>query len=134
MKIIKFQTPLYFADVTYLIGGTVKDLRKYLDRIHGKDHKTYNWDKSESWAEDADSTDGYQFHVPAPLGDGEVFYVWVARPAPSLIFHETFHLVGDILHNRGIAYSYDSEEAYAYLGGWIFDKIFSKVRKILVKE
>lgn len=126
MKIVKFQDPLYYAHIRYLIGGTPKDLVKYLRRVHGKDVKCHSWDKEFTWSDDMESTDGYQFHVCAPLGDGEIFYVWIARPASHLIFHETFHLVGDILNNRGVEYRYESEEAYAYLGGWIFEKIYKK--------
>lgn len=127
MKAVKFIDPLYEARVCYLIGGTVPEMLKYLKKAHGV-YEPYSWDQKFEWGEDAGTTDGYQFHINAPLGDGEIFYVWVSKASPSLLFHETLHLVGDILHTRGINYSCDSEEAFAYLGGWIFDKIYKSVR------
>lgn len=133
MQVLSFVDPLYRANITYLIGGTVPELLKYLKKKH-KNFKSYSWGNEFEWGEDADSTDGYQFHVNAPLGVGEVFYVWVDRPSPFLLFHETYHLVGDILYNRGIVYSEDSEEAFAYLGGWIFEEIHRLLKGKLIRD
>jgi len=41
--------------------------------------------------------------------------------------HETFHLTGDILFTRGIGYCYESEEAFAYLNGWLSQEIFTVI-------
>ncbi len=125
MKEYSFHVEMYDAWVTYLIGGTVKDLKKFLRDKHKKLPITYSWDKRFSFGKDGETTDGYQFHVNAPLGDGEVFYVWLSNI--HLLFHETFHLTCDILFTRGIEYSYQSEESYAYLGSWIFNKINSLI-------
>lgn len=133
MKVVKISEPMYRAEITFLIGGTVKQMLTYLRKVHKKEFKSFSWSSEFQWGEDADTTDGYQFHVNAPLGNGEVFYVWVSEPSMYLLFHETFHLVGDILHTRGITYGEDSEEGFAYLGGWIFEKIYAKLKKGLVK-
>lgn len=131
LKTYSFSDPLYRAYITYVIGGTVPDLVRYLKRKH-KNSKCFSWDNEFEWTEESETTDGYQFHVSAPLGEGEVFYVWCRQADPFLLFHETYHLVGDILHNRGVKYSEDSEESYAYLGGWIFEKIYTLLNGKLV--
>jgi len=114
---------LYEAEITYLVGGVVEDLIIYIRNKH-KDAKMYSWGKEFKWEEDANTTNAYQFHINAPLGSGEKFYVWMHQVSPSLFYHETFHLAGDILFTRGVEYSYSSEECYAYLGGWIFNKAY----------
>jgi hypothetical protein len=129
MREIKFSVPIYEAEVCYLIGGTIPELASYIKAHHGNS-SIYSWNKrcDDDWkGEDADTTDGYQFHINSPLGIGEVFYVWVHKPTQYLLFHETFHLVGDIMQTRGIGYCYESEEAYAYLGGWIYEKISEEI-------
>ncbi len=130
MKEVSFKTPLYEAEVTYLIGGDVKDLKNFLrSKNNGRLPTTYSWDQRFTFGKDGDTTNAYQFHVNAPLGDGEIFYVWVADPTMDLLTHETTHLTGDILYTRGFGYCYESEEAWAYLNGWLFDKIFHSIFK-----
>lgn len=118
---------LYETEIVYLVGGEVEDLIAYIKSKH-KDSPLYSWGKRFDWGEDANTTNAYQFHVNAPLGSGEKFYVWMHEVTPSLLYHETFHLAGDILFTRGVEYSYSSEEGYAYLGGWIFEKIFNALQ------
>jgi hypothetical protein len=123
----------YDCHIVYLIGKDVHWLKKYIARKHG-DIQLYSWASTFKFGEDANTTNGYQFHVNAPLGDGEMFYVWVAEPTPYLLVHETIHLTDDILYTRGIGYTYSSEEAYAYLGGWIFEKVFKRLGGKLPKK
>lgn len=121
IKEVRFTEPMYQVDISYLVGGDVPQLISFIKDRH-KSAKMYSFNEVFEWSEDADTTNAYQFHVSAPLGVGEVFYVWVAEHTPYLLFHETFHLVGDIMYNRGIKYCMESEEAFAYLGGWIFQE------------
>lgn len=133
LREVSFHEPMYQTDISYLYGGTPLDLIKFIEKRHG-DSPPISWSEVFNWGTDADTTDGYQFHVNAPLGRGERFYVWMAEVSPSLIFHETFHLVGDILHTRGISYSLESEEAFAYLGGYIFEEVYKLLRGKLRKK
>lgn len=132
IKEVRFTEPLYQVDISYLVGGDVPQLISFIKERH-KNLQMYSFNEKFDWAEDADTTNAYQFHVSGPLGKGETFYVWVAEGTPYLLFHETFHLVGDIMWNRGIKYSMESEEAFAYLGGWIFQEaskyLKGKIRK-----
>ena len=127
MKEYRFTEQMYQADISYLVGGDVPKLISFINDRH-KGAQMYSFNEKFNWSEDADTTNAYQFHIPAPLGKGEVFYVWVNEKTPYLLFHETFHLTGDILHNRGIKYCMESEEAFAYLGGYIFQEVFKLMR------
>lgn len=127
MKEIKLSDPLYETDIRLLIGGSAKDLIALMTKRHGS-VSPMSWDQKSDWEEDADTTNGYQFHINAPFGYGEIFYIWIDELAPSLLAHEIFHLTGDILFTRGIVYSRESEEAFAYLNGWLFDKILKKLK------
>ncbi len=127
MKEAKFFEPLYQVEISYLVGGDVPELKAFLKNRHGDAHM-YSFGSKFIWAEDADTTNAYQFHISQPLGKGEIFYVWVADKTAYLLFHETYHLVGDILSNRGVVYCLESEEAYAYLGGWIFQEAFKLLK------
>lgn len=110
--------------ITCLIGGSVNDLKTYLRTKHkGRLPAMYSWDRRFHFGKDGGTTNGYSFHVNAPLGDGEVFYMWVAEPTPYLMGHEITHVVGDILFNRGFEYCYGAEESWAYLNGWVHGKI-----------
>ena len=122
MKELRIYEPLYQADITYLTDCTIYEVIELLKQRH-VDVQPWSWSEQFQWGGDAHTTDGYQFHINAPYGNGEMFYVWMNKVTPSLLFHETFHLVGDILHTRGIVYCSSSEEAFAYLGGWIFQEV-----------
>jgi hypothetical protein len=122
------------VDIRILIGGMPHDLIKLIKNRHGEDVKLYNWDKEYIWPEDADDTDAYQFHVCAPLGKGEIFYAWVHEPTLYLLVHEVVHVVGDILFHRGYKYGRKSEEAWAYLTGWIMYEFYKQFKGKIKKE
>lgn len=134
LKKIQIYCDMYDAYVIFLIGGEVPDLLKYLRRKHGKKAVYYSWGKAFSFGDDADTTNGYQFHINAPLGKGEVFYSWHSDMTPYLLSHELYHVVGDIMYTRGVGYNYGSEETYAYLYGWLFDRLFKKLGGKLPKR
>lgn len=126
MKEIIFTDPLYEAEIVYLVGGSFSDLEKYLKEHHG-DAKLYSWGDTFDFD---DTTTAYQFHINSPMGKDERFYIWIGEGelSPRLLWHETLHLTTDILWTRGIYHCNQTEEAFAYLGGWIFEK-FSKEYK-----
>lgn len=124
IKEYSFYDESWHTDISYLFGGTVEDLMDFIYQRH-KGMALYSWGVEHIWGKDANTTNAYQFHVNAPLGDGERFYVWLHEMCPNLLCHETVHLVGDILFTRGMEYKYESEEAYAYLAGNLFEKIYN---------
>jgi len=121
------------ADIRILIGGTVPDLIKLIKRRHG-DAKMWSWDKEHIWTEDAADTDAYQFHISAPLGKGEIFYMWIYEPTMYLLAHEITHVAGDILHHRGFEYCRGAEEAWAYLIGYIAQEFYKQFKGKIKKE
>ena len=127
MKEVNIFEPVYQASITYLVGGDVPELRALIKSRHGE-AQMYSFGEKWDWGFDADTTNAYQFHISQPLGKGEMFYVWVSDKTAYLLFHETYHLVGDILQNRGVKYCMESEEAFAYLGGWIFQEAFKLLK------
>jgi hypothetical protein len=133
MKEFTFTDPLYQANISYLIGGDVPELISFIKKRH-KNSQMYSFGEKFYWEEDADTTNAYQFHITSPLGKSEIFYVWVSEKTPYLLAHETFHLTGDILYNRGVKYCMESEEAFAYLHGWIFSEMFKLLRGIFRKR
>ena|SRR5688572_11693042 len=130
---VRVYEPLYDVDISYLTGGDVPALIQFIKDRHGS-NQMYSFGEKFDWTEDADTTNAYQFNVVAPLGKGEKFYVWMSELNPNLLFHETFHLTGDILWNRGIKYSMESEEAFAYLGGFIFAEAFKALKGTFRKK
>jgi hypothetical protein len=134
MKKIKeytFYEDLYETNISYIFGGSVDEFVKLIRDRH-KDAPMFSWGEKFAFEEDANTTNAYQFHINGLHGDGEKFYVYILTPYPSLLYHETFHLAGDILFTRGARYVSESEECYAYLGSWIFEKIFTKLNGKLV--
>lgn len=135
LKKIQIYNDLYDVYMIFLIGGEVEDLQKYISRKHGRNAKLYSWGKPFNlYAKDANTTNGYQFHVTAPLGKGEIFYSWHHEHTAYMIGHESFHIIGDIMYNRGVTYNSGSEESFAYLFGWVFGKLFKKLGGKLPKR
>ena len=124
IKEYKLYSDLYQAEMSYFYGGTADQFISLIKKRHG-DAPMYSWGEKFEWGEDANTTDGYQFHFNAVHGDGEKFYLWLLNPTPFLFYHEVYHLSGDVLFTRGVGYSYESEEAHAYFGSWLFNKIFT---------
>lgn len=109
MRTFKLEDPLYGAEITLAIGGTLQDLSKLTgekdlqEECHG-----YCIRQNESY-------------------DG-AFFVWVESPAMPLLCHELMHLTFWVLGDRGMTVSDESEEAYTY---W-FEAILEQVEKLRV--
>lgn len=128
IKEIRIFEDLFRVDISILIGGDVPQFQQFLKDRH-KEYKMYSFGERYYWTDDADTTDAYQFHVTAPLGKGEVFYVWVHQNDPYLLTHEISHLVGDILQSRGIKYCMECEEVFAYFTGWIDEQLQKSLKR-----
>lgn len=128
MKEYRFLEPHYQANVCVLVGGTPADVRKLLERRHGKNFKMYSQGE-EVDDDNRDSDDAFQFTVHEKE---EIFYIWLDRVDLELLYHEIFHLTFDVLVSRGIAYDSSCEEAFAYWGAKVFIKFAKKLK--LVKK
>lgn len=120
-----FYCDLYEVQISYLFGGDVDSLKKFIRSRHG-DARIYSG-KEEYKLYEETVTDGLQFHVRTPNGEADRFYVWKAYATSSLLNHETWHLTIDIMTYIGARHSDDSEECYAYFNGWISKKILEQL-------
>lgn len=118
---------LFGVDISFLFGGDVEDLKKFIRTRHGAGCSLYSWDEPFNLWEQQNNTTAYQFHIFTDIGNADKFYLWNAVMETDLLLHEITHLTGDILFVAGIKYSTDSEELYAYLSGWIGRKIFEQL-------
>ena len=123
-EIAIWEKQIYDVDIRCLIGGTVADLRNFIQRRHGT---TKHWSGSTEEDDFDDSTDGYQFHFKSTLAKDEIFYLWVHNTDENKLFHEVFHLVFTVLSERGATYCEEAEELYAYFGAYIYGKIKEKL-------
>jgi hypothetical protein len=57
----------------------------------------------------------------------------VNKVTHGVIAHEVMHAVHEILTTIGMKLSNDSEEAYAYLTGWLIDKVYKVVSENNIK-
>lgn len=125
MREIKLHNDTYDVNISYIFGGTIPELQLLLKKRHGEKAQIRSGDSIGS-IEDTleDDTDGYQFCYSAPLGENERYYVWAHECSHELIAHESSHLAYDILGSRGITKCDESEEAYAYMQGWLHKKLY----------
>jgi hypothetical protein len=119
----KFYNDTFLIEVSFLFGGDVDMLKDFMKARHGSDAKFYSWHKPYDLYGAENNTDALQFHIFTDIGNADIFYLWMAELNPSLFFHELYHTPGDIIETVGMKLSEDSEEAPAYLAGWMGKKI-----------
>jgi hypothetical protein len=61
--------------------------------------------------------------------DGKINLIINPKANINTICHESFHIANTILKEAGLTLSDSSEEAYAYLVGWVGDKINTAINK-----
>lgn len=130
MKELSITDPLYQSTIRYLIGGTEEELYALIRARHGQEALMRNkHGEGAPLARDENDagTDAMQFHIN---GAEEFFYVWLATATPDLVWHETMHLTFDVLTCRGIAYSDECEDAFAYWGGAVFAEVVHKLMRL----
>lgn len=123
IKEYKFYNDNYELEVSWLFGGDVDEVKKFMRTRHGIDAKFYSWGKEYKLYEAENNTNGLQFHIYTDIGNADIFYVWMAEPIWSLLYHEIYHQANDIQVSIGAKISEDSEENAAYLCGWIGKKL-----------
>ena len=107
MREFELLDPLFGADITLLVGGTIADLRKKMgDDSLQEQCPGYYLRQSDA------------YNAP--------FYVWVESPQIPLLCHELMHLTFGVLGACGLELSDESEEAYTY---W-FENVMEQVEKL----
>lgn len=101
------------------------ELQRIINERH-PDDTLWSWGESFELEQ---GTDGYQFHVIGGAeAANETFYVWIFKPDPYMEAHEFHHLAHDILFTRGVGYSSQSEEAFAFLTGRLYELYQEEIR------
>lgn len=130
MKLKKYIIPieLYFTQLEIWIGGTEKEMVDYVNESEGK--------KDGEWVLDYRS--GAYFVIKDPVHKGRIKQriVWVEKKDPTVLLHELFHAVCEIMAYKNIhltkysdeTYVKDSEEAYAYLIEFLYKKSMSLIK------
>lgn len=84
---------------------------------------------------DADDNDVEGMHYVFPGKNGTVRVIWLPHFEPdnirhlSYFAHEVSHLVGRIFRDVGMRLSSDSDEAFAYLTGYYFEKFLKNLKR-----
>lgn len=121
MKTYNLSDPLYFLDLTLIIGGTDKEVK---DKI----------EKEYPGADLSNCLDSSGYSVTL-LKDGlRKEFLWVDRfdwsiKDQSSMAHEIFHLTSHVMSFAGCKFGDDSEEAYAYYYSYMFRKIWEVLSK-----
>lgn len=113
MAFKKFVDYFYHYRVHLGFGESIESLNKYCKKIN-PDLEINNLDKLKD-------AGGCMFEI-----DPQNFIIWTADISPklSLLAHECFHLTHKILSIKGMVFCNESEEAFAYLHQYLFEKIF----------
>ena len=117
---VEVKDPIYQNNISYLVGGDEKAVYRFIEKRHGKRAKLRNKDTNvakNKYDPKEPAGGGLQFHV---LECEDRFYCWIAECTIDLLFHETQHLIFDVLAMAGVEYSDGAEEAFAYWGANVF--------------
>lgn len=104
MKKIKFNLPIYSQfDITVII---TEDVGKEATKL-----------VKEEWS----GLDGA--FITKEIGSTDLYLLWDGKGLETLV-HELFHLVAYVMRFVQIPLIEETEEAYCYLQGWLFNKIW----------
>lgn len=115
-KALRIDVPLYRRKIVAYIGHSFSEMEKALKKEFGI--------SVEEWVDS-------KFHVGAvwsvrniETGMNSICF-WSAKPEDIENFsHEVFHLTDMIMTDAGVKLSDDSNEAWAYLHGYLFKKLY----------
>jgi len=112
----KIEIPIYRITV-HLFFGSEEDCKKAI--IADGETELI----AQQWASGKDEYEG-SFSVE----DDGYTLIWVRKLPESVgdygsLIHEIEHCTFEILNSRGVKHSDDSDEAYAYLLGWLYEEI-----------
>ena len=107
---------IYNTDLLFVIG-TTDELKSSLEYHLDKDQA------EEVYAVMAEDISGISLGSSALTGSGQVV-LWLPNPKDkATLAHEIFHIACFIMEKVGIRLCHDSDEAYAYLIGYITKKV-----------
>lgn len=114
MRIHSFHNDLYRFDLHVIVGGTCKQSVSRFNRKFKMD------------LTDLDGCAGY--HSGTTIKGNSTSVIWIRDDPQSemvdIVAHESFHCAVHHLSNAGVRFSRSSEEAYAYLIGWVGRRVW----------
>lgn len=116
MRTIEIKVDIYNSVVYFVIGGSKKQIISFLEK-----HMTNAEEMMEAVSNNAASTllhSGKSIVIASANKTQEEFF--------SEIAHEIFHVTCWIMKYVGITLSDESEEAFAYLNGYITEQFYKK--------
>lgn len=118
MKYIKLIVPIYKTAVHVIIGTVPECKSKSISLTKDPRQAQVFRDANE------EAYDGYTWET---VDTGIV--IWFPNMSDEIILHEFFHATCSIMNMVGIKLSEDSEEAYAYLHGWLYSNFIKLYKK-----
>lgn len=113
--------PVYNAEARVLVGSAAAT-QAWLTK-HCADHEALDPDVLASTVEYT-TDQGTEWFVCLPPAPARTLTI----PQVGTVVHESFHLCVRILRNRGVVLTEDSEEAYAYYLGALFQQLAQAVQ------
>jgi len=112
---------IYGCDVVVMFKPTEKELTTQKRGLKPKDAKLFQLY--------GDSDACHITVTEMPWRHWVIFSPETPKPCVSIIAHECFHLTCAILSQRGLRLTDSSEEAYAYLHGYLVDCVIQTLNK-----
>lgn len=119
MKAHRLEEPVFLADVWFLYGGTVEEVK--------------NWYKKKKITSDFDpKLQGYVELLDFTKDDGTVERSYILRIEENDFYtlsHECLHLVRHILTDRGVPFRPENDEVIAYYQGYWLKRLWRLTNK-----
>lgn len=111
MKSKNIPIPIYNSTLYVYYPKNIKDVLK----LKKKYNLNYNFSEDKiSFQGKTSGTLATTFSM-----SGYHIIIYYRKPSPTTIAHECFHVVFDLLQQRGLVLTNSSDEAYAYLIGYL---------------
>lgn len=110
-KKTQFYCSLYGINYYFLRSENVMDCQPYME------------EKVEDQGQH-----GWCFELDNEIGRG--IFLWINNSHPDVVsnlVHESIHAASFVFVSRGIKFSLDNDESFAYYVQWIFDKCFKTI-------
>ena len=125
-ELYKIGIPLYHANI-YVFLGTREDCAEAMRKAEVKEREI------EEWLENTKSYEG-MYHQ-----EDDFRLIWLQEIPMTVgkysdLVHEIEHATFYLLKSRGLQHTEESDEAYAYLSGYIFEQVDSLIVELREKK
>jgi len=115
MQTARIEIPIFHGDLVLSIISTEKEFKKLLKEFKIKRFDpNFIFDNSSAWTYDERDSNGYTQYF---------FFFKSDKIRNCSKFHECGHITGKIMRDRNIPYSFENDETFCYLLGWVGEKV-----------